>query len=293
MAQRKGKAGKGDDATIPADAYSLESDELHPLIEKAAFASGGYPYPKRMKRKRYAKELEALQIELLKLQDWAQKTGERLVMVFEGRDAAGKGGTIKRVTQHLNPRNVNVVALPKPTEAERGQWYFQRYVAHLPTAGDISLFDRSWYNRAGVEQVMGFCTPEEVEKFYREAPEFEHMLVRDGIRLFKFWFTVGREEQLRRFHQRKTDPLKHWKLSPIDYAAVQKWDDYTAARREMFAHTHTEHAPWIVVKANDKLRLRLNTIRVVLSAIDYPDKDQDAIGTPDDKVVGSGEASFD
>jgi len=292
MARSKDKGQQAAGGAIPPEAYSLETDHLHPGIEQAAFASGGYPYPKRMKRKLYAAELEKLQIELLKMHAWAQEEGERVVVVFEGRDAAGKGGTIKRFTQHLNPRLVNVVALPKPSEVERGQWYFQRYVPYMPTKGFISLYDRSWYNRPGVERVMGFCTEAQVETFFREAPEFEQMLVRDGIRLFKFWFTVGREEQLRRLHARKADPLKHWKLSPIDYKAVGKWDDYTAARKDMFRHTHTEDAPWTVIKANDKLRLRLNALRVVLSALDYPGKDHDLVGLPDPKVVGIGEAGL-
>ncbi len=268
--------------------YTLETDVLHPEILDRAFASGGYPHDKKMKEKRYLKELRRLQIELLKLQYWAREEGERIVCVFEGRDAAGKGGTIKRFMEHLNPRHAHVVALSKPTETERGQWYFQRYVQHMPTAGDISFFDRSWYNRAGVERVMGFCTEEQVEQFYKEAPEFEHMLVRDGIRAFKFWLTVGREEQLRRFHRRKTDPLKVWKLSPIDYASIGKWNGYTGAKEEMFERTHTAHAPWTVIRSNDKKRARLNAIRTVLHALDYAQKDEDAIGEVDGKIVSTG-----
>ena len=268
--------------------YSLDQETLDPEILKKAFASGGYPYTSKMATKTYEQELRLLQIELLKLAIWAQEVGERFVLIFEGRDAAGKGGTIKRFMEHLNPRNAHVVALAKPTEAERGQWYFQRYINHFPTAGDMSLFDRSWYNRAGVERVMGFCTPDQVQEFYAEVPDFEHMLVRSKLRLFKFWLTIGQEEQLRRFHSRKTDPLKHWKLSPIDYAAIGKWDDYTKAKDDMFRHTHTEHAPWTVIKANDKKRARLNAMQVVLNAFDYTGKDAKVVGTPDAKIVGTG-----
>lgn len=275
-------------APIDEKHYTLETDALHPLIDARAFQSGDYPYDKKMKTGAYEDQLRLLQIELCKLQDWQRESGERLVMVFEGRDAAGKGGTIKRFMEHLNPRHAHVVALTKPTEAERGQWYFQRYVAQMPTAGDMALLDRSWYNRAGVERVMGFCEPEQTEQFFQEVPEFEHMLVRDGVRVFKFWLTIGREQQLRRFHKRKSDPLKQWKLSPIDYACVGKWSDYTAAKIEMFQRTHTEHAPWTVVKSNDKKRARLNAIRVVLSAVDYAGKDTGAIGGIDPKIVGTG-----
>ena len=274
---------------LPESLYSLDVDALDPRIEERALTSGGFPYDEKMKEKRYLKRLRLLQIELLKVQGWARRNGEKMVLVFEGRDAAGKGGTIKRYMEHLNPRHAHVVALAKPTEAERGQWYFQRYVEHLPTAGDMSLFDRSWYNRAGVERVMGFCTYDEVVDFFKEAPAFEHMLVRSDIKLFKFWLTVGREEQLRRFHRRKSDPLKKWKLSPIDFASVGKWDEYTKARREMFDFTHTEHAPWTVIRSNDKKRARLNCIRVFLSSIDYEGKDESAIGEIDPHIVGSGD----
>ncbi len=242
-----------------------------------------------MKTKRYERELRSLQIELLKMQDWARASGARVVVVFEGRDAAGKGGTISRFRQHLNPRHARAVALSKPSDAERGQWYFQRYVAHLPTAGDITLFDRSWYNRAGVERVMGFCSEDQVSRFFEEAPEFEHALVRDGIHLFKFFLTIGREQQLYRFHRRLTDPLKKWKLSPIDLAAVDKWDDYSKARDDMLRRTHTDHAPWTVVRANDKRRARLNCLRTVLGGLDYADKNAEIVGVPDPKIVQSGE----
>ena len=273
---------------IAEEHYTLDAEHLHPAIKARAFKSGDYPYDAKMKTKQYEKELHRLQIELCKVQDWQRQSGERIVMVFEGRDTAGKGGTIKRFMEHLNPRHSHVIALSKPTEAERGQWYFQRYVAHMPTAGDMALFDRSWYNRAGVERVMEFCTPEQTEQFFEEVPEFEHMLVRDGVRLFKFWLTIGREQQLRRFYSRKGDPLKRWKLSPIDYAAPAKWSDYTAAKIEMFARTHTDHAPWTVIKSNDKKRARLNCIRVMLNAIDYAEKDADAIGEIDGSIVGTG-----
>lgn len=273
---------------IPEEKYSLDADELDPEIEARALSSGDYPYRDRMKEKTYLRELRLLQIELLKYQDASRTSGDRAILVFEGRDAAGKGGTIKRYMEHLNPRHAHVIALSKPTETERGQWYFQRYVNHFPTAGDMVLFDRSWYNRAGVERVMGFCGPGDVDEFFREAPEFEHMIVRAGTRLFKFWLTVGREEQLRRFHRRKSDPLKKWKLSPIDYASVGKWHEYTRANEAMLRNTHTEHAPWTVIRTNDKKRARLNCIRAFLGAVDYPDKDHEAVGEPDPEIVGAG-----
>ncbi len=267
--------------------FDLDNPELPRAIDKAAFLSGGYPYEKRMKRKDYESELRLAQIELLKLQRWVREEGTRIVIVFEGRDAAGKGGTIKRFMEHLNPRHARVVALSKPTETERGQWYFQRYIAHLPTAGDMVLFDRSWYNRAGVEPVMGFCKPDQVDKFMEEAPEFESSLTRDGILLFKFWLTVGHAMQLKRFHARKHDPLNSWKLSPIDLASLSKWDDYTAAREKMFDHTHTKAAPWTVIRSNDKRRARLNAIRHVLASIDYEAKDKNIVAKPDPKILGS------
>jgi polyphosphate kinase 2 len=293
-----GKKGKGNKAAktwgaLRPEHYTLDTETLHPEIEARAFRSGGYPYDEKMKKKTYLKELRLLQIELLKVQTAARDSGQRVVMVFEGRDAAGKGGTIKRFMEHLNPRHAHVVALSKPTEAELGQWYFQRYVQHFPTAGDMALFDRSWYNRAGVERVMCFCTQAQVEQFYREVPEYEHMMVRDGIKLFKFWLTVGREEQLRRFHRRKTDPLKVWKLSPIDHAAIGNWDAYTSAKIEMFETTHTSYAPWTVIKSNDKMRARLNAMRVALHGLDYAEKDVDAIGKIDPNIVGTGEDELD
>jgi polyphosphate kinase 2 len=240
-----------------------------------------------MKRKRYNREMEPLQIELQKLTRWASKQGERIVIVFEGRDGAGKGGTIARFTQHLNPRQARIVALPKPSDTEKGQWYFQRYAAQMPTAGEIVFFDRSWYNRAGVERVMGFCTPEETEAFLHEAPVFEGMLARGGIRMIKLFLTIGREMQITRLHARWHDPLKRWKLSPIDFEALPRFDDYSRAFDEMLGRTSTETAPWFVVRSNDKLRARLNAIRHVLRAIPYKDKDEAAIGPLDDKVVVS------
>ena len=251
---------------------------------RAAFESGRYPYARRMARKGYEAEKALLQAELLKVQKWAQESGQKFVILFEGRDAAGKGGTIKRFTEHLNPRFARVVALNKPTDEERGQWYFQRYINHLPTSGEMTFYDRSWYNRAGVERVMGFCTPTEYLEFMRQAPEFERMLVRSGIRLYKYWFSVTREEQRSRFASRETDPLKQWKLSPIDKASLGKWEEYTEAKEAMFFYTDTADAPWVIVKSNDKKRARLNCMRHFLSTLDYPEKDP-AIVTPSDPLI--------
>ncbi|MGE8656161.1 MAG: polyphosphate kinase 2 [Achromobacter sp.] len=233
---------------------------------------GIYPYRHRMLRRNYEKQKYALQVELLKLQAWVKATGQRVVILFEGRDAAGKGGTIKRMMEHLNPRGARVVALEKPSDTERGQWYFQRYVQHLPTAGEIVMFDRSWYNRAGVERVMGFCSEEEYLQFLHQVPDFERHLVASGIHLIKFWFSVSQEEQRRRFLQRKVHPLKQWKLSPVDLASLDKWDDYTRAKEAMFAHTDTADAPWIVVKSDCKKRARLNAMRYVLTRLPYEGK---------------------
>ncbi|WP_346774578.1 polyphosphate kinase 2 [Chromobacterium fluminis] len=245
-----------------------------------------YPYRTRMRRPEYEQQKQALQIELLKVQNWVKESGQKIVILFEGRDAAGKGGTIKRYMEHLNPRGARVVALEKPSDRERGQWYFQRYIEHLPTAGEIVFFDRSWYNRAGVERVMGFCHPHEYLEFMRQTPQLERMLVNSGIRLFKFWFSVSREEQLRRFISRRDDPLKHWKLSPIDIQSLDKWDDYTAAKEATFFHTHTGDAPWTVVKSDDKKRARLNCIRYFLSRLDYPGKDAHVARAADPLLVG-------
>jgi polyphosphate kinase len=245
-----------------------------------------YPYDERMPRDVYEREKRLLQIELVKLQNWVKDTGQKLVIVFEGRDAAGKGGTIKRFTEHLNPRGARIVALEKPTENERTQWYFQRYVTHLPHAGEIVMFDRSWYNRAGVERVMGFCTPDEYLEFMREAPEFERMLVRSGLSLTKFWFSVSRGEQHTRFVIRQVDPVRQWKLSPMDIESLDKWDDYTEAKEAMFFYTDTADAPWTVVKSNDKKRARLAAMRHILEQFDYDGKDPEIVGKPDRKIIG-------
>ena len=247
----------------------------------------GYPYRDRMGRKEYEKRKAELQIELLKVQSWVKATGQKMLMLFEGRDAAGKGGTIKRFMEHLNPRGARVVALEKPSDVERGQWYFQRYISNLPTAGEMVFLDRSWYNRAGVERVMGFCSPNEYLEFMRQAPQIERMLTNSGIHLFKYWFSVSRDEQLRRFISRRDDPLKHWKLSPIDIQSLDRWDDYTDAKKAMFFHTDTADAPWTVIRSDDKKRARLNCMRHFLFNLDYPDKDPEVACRPDPLLVGS------
>ncbi|MDA3147712.1 polyphosphate kinase 2 [Leucobacter sp. UCMA 4100] len=249
----------------------------------------GYPYDQKLSRKKYEKQKRKLQIELLKLQTWVKESGEKIVILFEGRDAAGKGGTIKRFTEHMNPRGARVVALETPTDRERSQWYFQRYVQHLPSGGEIVLFDRSWYNRAGVERVMGYCTPQQYHEFMRATPGFELMLINSGIHLFKFWFSVGKAEQRQRFIDRSTDKVKQWKLSPTDLASIDKWDAYSEAKDAMFFYTDTKTAPWTVVKSNDKRRARLEAMRWVLSKFDYPNKDHEVVGTPDPLVIGSPE----
>lgn len=251
------------------------------------FESGEYPYKRKIDRLSYEQKKAELQVELLKAQDWVKATGQKIVMLFEGRDAAGKGGTIKRFTEHLNPRAARVVALDKPTEQEKTQWFFQRYVQCLPSGGEMVLFDRSWYNRAGVERVMGFCSPNEYLEFMRQTPDFERMLVRSGIRLFKYWFSVTQEEQLRRFKSREQEPLKKWKLSPIDRQSLDKWDDYTEAKEAMFFYTDTADAPWTIVKSNDKKRARLNCMKHFLSSLPYPGKDMHVVGRPDPLIVGS------
>ncbi|MDR1349318.1 MAG: polyphosphate kinase 2 [Zoogloeaceae bacterium] len=248
--------------------------------------TGGYPYKNLMSRKNYERQKYQLQVELLKLQAWVKETGQRVVILFEGRDAAGKGGTIKRFMEHLNPRGAKVIALEKPSEVERGQWYFQRYIQHLPTTGEIVLFDRSWYNRAGVERVMSFCTSDEYAEFMRQCPEFERNLARSGIHLIKFWFSVSRDEQRRRFKERKTHPLKQWKLSPVDMASLDKWDDYTKAKEAMFFYTDTADAPWTVVKSDCKKRARLNAMRYVLHKLPYANKDTERVGHLDALLVG-------
>lgn len=251
------------------------------------FETGKYPYKRKIKVSDYEKQKEALQVELLKAQKWVKETDQKIILLFEGRDAAGKGGTIKRFMAHLNPRGARVVALEKPTVAEKTQWYFQRYFKHLPSAGEIVMFDRSWYNRAGVERVMGFCNPAEYLEFMRQCPEIERMLVRSGILLFKYWFSVTREEQRNRFSSRKNDPLKQWKLSPVDRASLDKWDDYTEAKEAMFFYTDTADAPWTIVKSDDKKRARLNCMRHFLSSLSYDDKDESVVGAPDPYLVTS------
>jgi len=252
----------------------------------AGWREGAYPYRNLMSRKSYERQKYRLQVELLKLQAWVKETGQRVVVLFEGRDAAGKGGTIKRFMEHLNPRGARVVALEKPSEVERGQWYFQRYVEHLPTRGEIVMFDRSWYNRAGVERVMGFCSDAEYEEFLRQVPEFERQLVRSGVHLFKFWFSVSKAEQLRRFKERKAHPLKQWKLSPIDMASLDKWNDYTRAKETMFVHCDTSDAPWTVIKSDCKKRARLNAFRYLLHRMPYTKRDAATIGAVDPLIVG-------
>lgn len=253
----------------------------------------GYPYDHRLPRLEYEGTKRLLQIELLKLQNWIKDTGGRHVIVFEGRDAAGKGGTIKRFTEHLNPRGSRVVALEKPSARESTQWYFQRYVTHLPAAGELVLFDRSWYNRAGVERVMGFCTDEEYRRFLVQVPLFERMLVDDGIHLTKFWFSVSQSEQRTRFAIRQVDPVRQWKLSPMDLASLDKWEAYTRAKEDMFRLTHTDHAPWITVKSNDKKRARLESMRFVLDRFDYANKDHEVVGRPDPSIVGPADPDAD
>ncbi len=249
------------------------------------FTSGIYPYDSKITATEYEAAKRELQVELLKVQRWVKETGQKIVVLFEGRDAAGKGGTIKRFMEHLNPRGARVVALEKPSDQEKGQWYFQRYIKHFPTEGEIALFDRSWYNRAGVERVMEFCTPEEYLEFMRQTPEMERMMVRSGIRLFKYWFSVTQEEQKARFDKRRNDPLKQWKLSPIDQASIDKWDDYTEAKEAMFFYTDTADAPWAIVKSADKKRARLACMQHFLNSLDYPGKNHDAV-RPDPLIVG-------
>ena len=276
--QAEPEASPGQSGTrisVPLSREELERDKAR------------YPYKKKMPRDEYEKIKFQLQIELLKMQNWVRDSGERIVCIFEGRDAAGKGGTIKRIMEHLNPRGAGVAALEKPTEYERGQWYFQRYVEHLPSAGEIVLFDRSWYNRAGVERVMGFCEPGEYLEFMRQVPELERMLVNSGIRLYKFWFSVTRKEQLKRFKSREKDPLKQWKLSPVDLSSLDKWDDYTAAKENMFFYTNIASAPWTVIKSDDKKRARINCMRYILHSLPYSNKDPEIVQAPDPLIVGS------
>lgn len=268
--------------------FDIDDPVLPDWVEENKLSAGNFPYDKKMKREEYDAALEALQIELVKVQFWLQATGKRVMAVFEGRDAAGKGGAIFAIRSYLNPRYARVVALTKPTETERGQWYFQRYISHFPTAGELVLFDRSWYNRAGVEPVMDFCTPEEHKRFLKETPRLEKMLAHEDIHFFKFWLDIGRETQIDRFHDRRHSPLKCWKLSDMDIAALTKWDDYTQKRDEMLEKTHTDVAPWTVVRANDKRRARVNLIRHILNSLDYEGKDRKAIGEIDNKILGAG-----
>ena len=274
-------------------ARDLLDDDAPKIFEEDDSWQQGYPYAEKMTRAEYENLKRSLQLELLKLQAWVKDSGQRIVIVFEGRDAAGKGGTIKRFMEHLNPRGARVVALEKPTEREQSQWYFQRYVQHLPAAGEIVFFDRSWYNRAGVERVMGYCTPNEYGEFVRSCPQFEQMLVESGIHLIKFWFSVGEAEQRRRFLERRTDPVKRWKLSPTDIASLDKWNEYTQAKEAMFQFTDTTIAPWTVVKSNDKKRARIEVLRWVLSRFNYPDKNAVVIGANDPLIIGSPDDVYD
>ncbi|MEM6381580.1 MAG: polyphosphate kinase 2 [Pseudomonadota bacterium] len=267
-------------------AFNIDDPHFPAVLDDYQMLDGGYPYGKKLKRSKYEARLEALQIELVKLQADMKRNDKRLVAVFEGRDAAGKGGSIFNFSRYLNKRNTHIAALSKPTETEQGQWYFQRYVTHLPTHGDMTLFDRSWYNRAGVEPVMGFCTPDQHQQFLSEAPAFEKALVREGIVLVKFWLNIGRTTQLKRFHDRRHSPLKVWKLSPIDLKALNKWEDYTAARDEMLDRSDTEAAPWTIVRMNDKRRGRLEIIRHVLTQFQYEGRDNAVLGDTDPSIIG-------
>ncbi|MER8772082.1 polyphosphate kinase 2 [Mesorhizobium sp. M0960] len=268
--------------------FDIEAPTLPDWVEDRKLTAGGYPYDKKMKSEGYDERLEQLQIELVKAQAWLQSTGKRVMSLFEGRDAAGKGGTIFVLRQYLNPRTARNVALTKPTATELGQWYFQRYVDHFPTSGEFVTFDRSWYNRAGVEPVMGFCTPAQHEQFLDEVRHFERMIRNEGIYFFKFWLNIGRETQLERFHDRRWSPLKSWKFSPIDIAGITKWDDYTKARDLMVERTHKEFAPWIIVRANDKRRARLAVMQRILLSLPYDGRDLDVIGKEDKKIIGEG-----
>ena len=271
-----------------SDGHTNDPDLIDPQGRAVETWKEDYPYETRMTREEYELEKYRLQIELLKLQYWGEDTGQRHILVFEGRDAAGKGGTIKRFTEHLNPRTARVVALNKPSDRELGQWYFQRYIQHFPTAGEIVLFDRSWYNRSGVERVMGFSTDEQYRRFMNQVPLFEKMLADDGIHLTKFWFSVTQTEQRTRFAIRQIDPVRQWKLSPMDLESLDRWEAYTEAKEAMFLHTDTDHAPWITIKSNDKKRARLNAMRYFLSQFEYEGKDHEVVGTPDPLIVRRG-----
>lgn len=275
------------------DSHTTDPHLIDPMGRAVETWREGYPYSELMGREAYELEKYQLQVELLKFQYWGQDTDSRHVIVFEGRDAAGKGGTIKRFTEHLNPRAARVVALNKPSDKEAGQWYFQRYISHLPTSGEFVMFDRSWYNRANVERVMNFCTDEEYETFMEQAPVFEKMLIDSGIHVTKFWFSVTQREQRTRFAIRQIDPVRQWKLSPMDLESLGRWDDYTAAKEEMFRRTDTDHAPWITIKSNDKKRARLNAMRYFLNQFDYADKDTSVVFEPDPIIVRRGRDAVD
>ncbi len=286
MSSSINKANGKSTETPPSAARLLGELRHSPEQIRELFRTGKYPYRNKIRRDVYEQHKEELQVELLKVQNWVKQTGQRIVAIFEGRDAAGKGGTIKRFMEHLNPRAARVVALEKPTERERGQWYFQRYIEHLPSRGEMVFFDRSWYNRAGVERVMNFCSSTEYLEFTRQVPDLERMLVRSGIRLYKYWFSVTDEEQARRFEARQKDPLKQWKLSPVDEQSQHKWQEYTDAKEAMFFHTDTADAPWTVIKSDDKKRARLNCMQHFLSLLDYPGKDLHVVHGPDPLIVG-------
>lgn len=285
------------DITAPSEEKEVKATEStqaklrhHPRTQteiRRIFENGEYPYARKIKTEVYEKQKAELQLELLKAQDWIKATGQKVVLLFEGRDAAGKGGTIKRFMEHLNPRGARVIALDKPSDREKSQWYFQRYINHLPSGGEMVMFDRSWYNRGGVERVMNFCTPNEYLEFMRQTPELERMMVRSGILLYKYWFSVTQAEQMKRFKSRELEPLKQWKLSPIDRQSLDKWDDYTEAKEAMFFYTDTADAPWTIVKSNDKKRARLNCMRHFLASLPYPDKNTRIVGHPDPVIVGS------
>lgn len=290
QARKKGVSNRSiaKERTVSTDVNPEPTINRHdPESIRNSFETGEYPYRTKIRTATYEKLKASAQVELLKVQKWVRDTNQKVVILFEGRDAAGKGGAIKRFTEHLNPRSARVVALEKPTDAEKTQWYFQRYIQHLPSAGEMVFFDRSWYNRAGVERVMGFCEPAEYLEFMRQCPEFERMLVRSGIRLYKYWFSVTQEEQAKRFASRRTDPLKQWKLSPIDVASLERWDDYTEAKEAMFFYTDTADAPWTIIKSDDKKRARLATMQHFLSGLQYPDKSTSIVKKPDPLIVGS------
>ncbi len=278
----------GDSANLPIATAGIPPAILAKALgaRRREIISESYPYPTKMPRRTYERRKAELQVELLKMQNWVKDTGQRVVMLFEGRDAAGKGGTIKRFMEHLNPRGATVIALPAPSERERGQWYFQRYAQHLPTRGEMVFFDRSWYNRAVVEPVMGFCTPAETVRFLRDTVVFEEMLINEGLRLFKFWFSVSQEEQLRRVLSRGRDRLKQWKLSDVDRRSLPLWDEFTDAKKLMFAGTDTKASPWVVIKSDDKKRARLNCMRFVLRSLEYDPEVAQRVSRPDPKLIG-------